>query len=327
MYKLTFSFLRAAFIGLSAAVLFATTSSAVESDILALVKTPVQRIVVMDFGSLDTLDKLQQGGLVVGLPKENTPEYLSKYKAENYRNTGTMKEPDINLIRELKPDLIIISGRQAGSLLQLLEIAPTVQWKIDAKNYLDSYEQNIEKLAGLLEQQNVAELALKEVNEKVSAVRMKAEQSGKRAVVLIHNAGTLRPSNYSAYATIIHDVLGVERADSSQEPERPTPPQAPRGDTNQGEGVEANSRPVPSQVDINEYLSKYNPDIIFVVDRGAAIKQGALDKALWETDEIKATLAYRNKKIIVLTPDLWYLSGGGLESLSLQIDEVAAVLD
>ena len=31
-------------------------------------------------------------------------------------------------------------------------------------------------------------------------------------------------------------------------------------------------------------------------------------------------------KVVYLTPDLWYLSGGGAESLDLQIDEVIDAL-
>ena len=41
-------------------------------------------------------------------------------------------------------------------------------------------------------------------------------------------------------------------------------------------------------------------------------------------DLIQATNAGQNNKIITLTSDLWYLSGGGLESTKLMIEEVAA---
>ena len=68
-----------------------------------------EKVVVFDFGTLDTLDKL--GVEVAGLPKENIPQYLSKYEDEKYENTGSLKEPDFEKIHEIGPDLIIISGR------------------------------------------------------------------------------------------------------------------------------------------------------------------------------------------------------------------------
>lgn len=74
-----------------------------------------------------------------------------------------------------------------------------------------------------------------------------------------------------------------------------------------------------------ESISEVNPDIIFVVDRTLAI--GGDDSAnsdILNNDLIQATNAGQNNKIITLTSDLWYLSGGGLESTKLMIEEVAA---
>src|SRR5699024_7774833 len=69
-----------------------------------------EKIVVFDFGALDTLDKL--GIDVVGVPKGNIPTYLKKYEAKEYENVGSLKEPDFEKIAQIDPDLIIISGRQ-----------------------------------------------------------------------------------------------------------------------------------------------------------------------------------------------------------------------
>ncbi len=62
-----------------------------------------------------------------------------------------------------------------------------------------------------------------------------------------------------------------------------------------------------------------------MVDRTLAI--GGDDSAnsdILNNDLIQATNAGQNNKIITLTSDLWYLSGGGLESTKLMIEEVAA---
>ncbi len=74
-----------------------------------------------------------------------------------------------------------------------------------------------------------------------------------------------------------------------------------------------------------ESISEVNPDIIFVVDRTLAIvKDDSANSDILNNDLIQATNAGQNNKIITLTSDLWYLSGGGLESTKLMIEEVAA---
>ena len=70
-----------------------------------------EKVVVFDFGMLDTLDEL--GIEVAGLPQSNIPSYLSKYEDEKYANLGSLKEPDFEAIHALKPDVIFISGRQS----------------------------------------------------------------------------------------------------------------------------------------------------------------------------------------------------------------------
>ena len=49
----------------------------------------------------------------VGLPKGGTiPSYLSKYRDAKYTNVGSLTEPNLKPYIPLRPDLIIISGRQ-----------------------------------------------------------------------------------------------------------------------------------------------------------------------------------------------------------------------
>ena len=75
-----------------------------------------EKIVVFDYGFLDTLDALGVEG-IVGLAKDSTlPAHLEKYSADEYANVGTLKEPLLEDIAELDPDVIFISGRQAPFL-------------------------------------------------------------------------------------------------------------------------------------------------------------------------------------------------------------------
>jgi len=75
-------------------------------------------------------------------------------------------------------------------------------------------------------------------------------------------------------------------------------------------------------------VKEKNPDYIFVIDRAAVVSSGGqLAKDTFNNDLVKQTNAYKNGKIIYLDPYYWYLSGGGLVSVSRMIDEVAAALD
>ena len=104
-----------------------------------------EKVVVFDFGILDTLDEL--GIEVAGLPQANIPGYLKKYEDEKYTNLGSLKEPDFEAIHALQPDVIFISSRQADMYEQFAEIAPTVFVGLDYTNYMDSFKHNMELVA------------------------------------------------------------------------------------------------------------------------------------------------------------------------------------
>ena len=105
------------------------------------VKKNPQKVVVFDFGTLDSLDKL--GVEVAGVPSKNLPSYLSKYKDSKYANVGGLMEPDFEMINQLKPDLIIISARQSAKYEEFKAIAPTIFMGVDDKSYMKSFEENV----------------------------------------------------------------------------------------------------------------------------------------------------------------------------------------
>lgn len=255
--------------------------------------------VIFDFGTLDTMDTI---GIktAAGLAKKNIPEYLSEYDNDKILNVGTMKEPDMQVIRDLKPGLIVITGRQGKSYEELNAIAPTINMSINIKDYLNSFKKNVLTIGLIFDKTAEAENGLAILDEKISKVRKEAEESRLKAMVLLHFNGKLSASTSNAYASIVHQVLCLKKADESLGEER--------------------------QAATPDYIAEKNPDIIFIVDRNEAIGNGEIDRSIMEDDKIKETNAFRKGKIIYLQPQLWYLSGGGLESLSLQIDEVSGAL-
>ncbi len=107
-----------------------------------------EKIVAFDMGALDTLDKL--GADVAGVPQENLPDYLSKYSSSDYENVGGLKEPDLEKIAEMQPDVIFISGRQSDYYEQLSELAPTIYIGVDTTDYMNSFKKNTETIAQIV---------------------------------------------------------------------------------------------------------------------------------------------------------------------------------
>src|SRR5690606_18267381 len=77
----------------------------------------------------------------------------------------------------------------------------------------------------------------------------------------------------------------------------------------------------------NELIAKTNPDYLFVVDRNAAVLGKIANKKEVENKLIQQTNAYKNGKIFYLDPNVWFISGGGLTSVDLMVEDVIRLLE
>ncbi|EKT59380.1 siderophore ABC transporter substrate-binding protein [Providencia sneebia] len=260
-----------------------------------------QKVVLFDFGIYDSMQKLGLGDKVVALPMGNAPAYIKGKIPADMANAGGMKQPDLAKLAELKPDLIIITGRQGKSYDDLSKIAPTVNLSTDSKNYLDSVKANIDLIGELYGDQQDVKAQLVELDKSIAAAQKKAAESKSKVLVLMHNDGNLIPNNQS----VVYDVVKAQRAE--------LPAQA--------DADKSKRRVVDTKT-----IAQANPDVILIVDRSEAIGAGKLDKTIFEDKNIQETKAYKDGKITYLQSDLWYLSGGGLVSLTEQVNAVANAL-
>ncbi|OMP68211.1 siderophore ABC transporter substrate-binding protein [Domibacillus epiphyticus] len=256
-----------------------------------------EKVVVFDFGTLDTMAEL--GVEPVGLPKENIPDYLSQFEDEKYANTGSLKEPDFEKINDLAPDLIVISGRQMDLYDQFAEIAPTVYLAVDESKYMESFKKNATIIGEIFGKEAEVEEKLTAIDEKVAALKEKASTMEGNGLVILANEGKISAYGPASRFGIIHDVFGVKPADENIEV------------STHGQSVSF------------EYLVETDPDYLFVVDRGAIVVGGESSvKQVVENDLVKNTKAIKNDNVIYLDPNVWYLSGGGLQSVLAQADEI-----
>ncbi len=265
-----------------------------------VVKKNPQKVIVFDFGSLDTMDAL--GVEPAGLPQKSLPSYLDKYKDEKYINVGGLKEPDFEKIHEAKPDLIIIAGRQADKYEEFKKIAPTIYMDVDDKKYMESFTTKVKTLAQIFDKEAKADEMLAKIEKEIKDLNEKTKADEKKALVILANDGKVSAYGSTSRFGIVHDVFGFKQVDDKI------------GASTHGQSVSF------------EYILEKNPDYIFVVDRTAAIKKGESSaKQVIENEIVKKTNAVKNNKVIYLDPGYWYLSGGGLESVSEMVKETAAV--
>lgn len=259
-----------------------------------------RRVIVFDFGVLDSLDKL--GIDVIGLPKASLPPYLSSYESDQYQNVGSLVEPDFEAIVRLEPDLIIISGRQSSHYEELSRIAPTVYLGIDATDYIGSLKHNMNTLGSIFNVEATIGKELALIDAQVESVKEQA--SGKTAMVVLVTGGKANTYGPGSRYGFIFDVLGFMPVDDRIVA------------TTHGQNISF------------EYILVYDPDYIFVIDRDAAIgEEGSQPaKAVMENALVKATRAYQNGNIAYLDPHYWYLSGGGLASFPKMIEDIEKAL-
>ncbi|MBP1976801.1 iron complex transport system substrate-binding protein [Cohnella thailandensis] len=264
----------------------------------ATVKTNPEKVVVFDYGALDSLDKL--GVEIAGLPKASLPSYLSKYEDAKYEDVGTLFEPDFEKLAAMKPDVIFIGGRTGEAYEELNKIAPTIQSAVDQTKYQESFKELEGWYGQIFSKQAEVDAALSEIAAAQTDLKAKAEGAGKALIVLTTGGKISAYGSGSRYG-VIYDTYGFTAVDDSIE------------SGTHGQSIS------------NEYISEKNPDVLFVIDRDViAGGEGAKPaKEVIENDLVKKTNAYKNGKIIYLDPEVWYISTGGLTSELKMVQEAS----
>lgn len=263
------------------------------------VQDNVNKIAVLDFSALDTLNTLEGGNKVIGLPLAATlPAQLSSFKNDKMIDFGTVKEVNLEKLASAKPQLVIIGGRLAQQGKTISQIAPTYQYSLDFENYWSSFRQQTMNIAKLTGKTQLAEQKISALESKINQTAQKTK--GKTALIIMVNNGKMAAFGSKSRFGIIHDSLGFTPIDSSIKV------------GTHGQGIS------------HEFIAEKNPDYLFVIDRAAAIsnKTGQAQQTL-DNEIIKKSKAFKNGNIVYLNARNWYLMNGGLTAMGEMIDEVA----
>ena len=255
-----------------------------------------ETVYTFDLGTLDTMDALDID--VDGVPAANFPESLSKYAGDEYAKIGSMKEPDFEAISEGAPDLIIISGRVAGSYEELSKIAPTIDLSVDAADSMNSFKEAAGTLGRIFEKEDIVDEKLAAIDERIGETKTAAADAGTGLIVMT-SGGEMTAYGAGSRFGIIHDVLGV------------TPVAEIKSEGSHGESITA------------EYIATQNPDHLFVIDRDVAVgESGEAASAVMDNELVDGTTAAKNGNITMLDASSWYLVGYGLNNVDSMISAV-----
>lgn len=267
----------------------------------AVVKKNPKKVIVFDYATLDSLD--QMGIEILGLPKSNIPEYLSKFRDKRYADVGTLFEPNFERIYELRPDVIFISSRQSAQYDELQKIAPTVYLVVDPKDYLGSFSKNLRVLGEIFEKEDFVKQELAAINDEIKKVREQVTRSSMNALVLMANDGSLSAFGAGSRFGMVHKEFGFPPADPNIEV------------VNHGQSVSF------------EYLVKTNPDFLLVIDRAATVGGSISAKQVLDNPLVKMTDAAQSDRIIYLTSQVWYAASGGLEGTKIMIEDIQKAVE
>ena len=256
------------------------------------------RVIVFDYGIADALNTLDVE--IIGLPKSSLPSLLSKYEDSKYENVGSLKEPDMEKVYELKPDLIIMSGRLESYYEELNKIAPTIYLGVDNTDYLGSFKKNMETLGQIFDKEKEVKAQVAKVEEAIGKVNEKAE--GVNALIALANDNAFSVYGEGSRFGIIHKEFGIEAVDKT---------------------IESSTH---GQKASFEYILDKNPDYLFVIDRAAVTGGNTSAKEMFDNEIIKKTDAYKNGNIVYLDADVWYTISGGIESTQKMVEEVLEAL-
>ncbi|WP_072023078.1 ABC transporter substrate-binding protein [Selenomonas sp. AE3005] len=243
------------------------------------------RIVVTSASFLEPLEAVGGADLVVGRPDSRTkmPEF-----AKDLPSVGKVYQIDTEKIIACQPDLVIINKGMNEKLVDTLEANGIKALVLDMKSYAD-VQKEVSTLAVVTGNKEKGEQLIKDMDEKIAAVKARIPQE-KRRVSIIHSTSQgLTVQLEGSIAGSVAKMLGWENVASGTKPLEKNPDAAPYS---------------------METLVEQNPEIIFVTSMG---KLSAIKASMEETMQGPAWQsipAVREKRVYYLPQELFLLSPG-----------------
>jgi len=261
-----------------------------------------ERVAALDMNELDFLDKL--GVAVAGTAKDYVPHFLSKYQDDpSVADLGFIVKPNIEKIYALRPDLILITSLQAAQYAEMSKIAPVLHYDVDYRdsnaNHIDIVKAHFLTLARIFDKEDIANKTIEALDAKLSEVQEATKDRPERLLILMHNKGAFSAFSKRSRYGFVFDAFGAKIA-------------------NENNDTGLHGKQVTS-----EFIQSVNPDIIFVIDRTAVMeRRSVLNVESMENPLLRETTAWKNKKVLLVDPEAWYVTAASITPLTIIMDEV-----
>ena len=268
------------------------------------IKHRPQKVVALDMNEVDALSQLDIP--VAGMPKDFVPHFLSHYQQDSaVQDLGAIIRPNMERVFALQPDLILISSLQANHYKTLSELAPTVHFDANFLNSGETHIENVKKhfkeLGKIFAKQSLVEKKLQALDNKLKHIKSVIKDRSEKAMIIMHNNGAFRFFGINSRYGFIYNELGVKPASTLKE-------------------VSSHGQPIS-----HEFMLKYNPDIIYIIDR-SSIMEHRTSATLEELDTpfLRETKAWKNNRVSVADAQAWYITGASYTSIMIMLNEILA---
>ncbi|WP_226576547.1 helical backbone metal receptor [Halobacillus litoralis] len=253
-----------------------------------------EKVVALEFSFVDNLASL--GVSPVGIADDNDKERIIepiREEIEDYTSVGTRKQPSLEVISSLQPDLIIADMQRHKDIYdQLSEIAPTIilpSLAADYEGIIDSF-QTVSKAMGM---EDKGEEVLAEHQQKMEELRAQVPEDEDRTVLpaVVADSGYYA-HNMESYTGSLLESIGLKNAIQS-------------GDDRYNK--------------INlEQLVEFNPDVLFHMSAG--------DETVvteWENNSLYQDIsAVKNDEVHEVDRNMWSRFRGLISSEKILEDAV-----
>lgn len=266
-------------------------------------ETNPERIVVTGMGVLDAVDYF--GIIPVAVTKAPMlPDYLAKYKGNQFASSGTLQEPDFETIYMQKPDLIIIGPRAMTSYQELSKIAPTIVFAVDSKEYWESTQMQWRMLGEVFEIQTKVEEKIASVEQKINKIKNYNQEHNTAALTVMSSGGNITTFGLHSRFSVIYNDFGFKEA---------------------AEGIKESTH---GNLVSYEYIRNINPTNLLIIDRDKLLnKDNNSTREAFDNPLVKSTDAYKNGKITYLDLGAWYLAIAGVTATDQMIADIKQAIN
>lgn len=265
-------------------------------------------IVTTDFSVLQTLADLDVDVAGVADPVA-LPDALSKYK-DPKKSVGSLFEPNYEKIATMKPDLIIIGGRSGKNeiLDEMLKITPNVidmtARPKDSNKKFDEAFQRITDIAKIVGKEDAAEAKISTLKNDMAELQKKAKASGVSTTVVQVTGPKVSAYGPGSRFGYVYEQFGFKAIEAPV-------------DEKGSHGQEVSQ----------ELFAKYNPGIIFYLDRGKTIgRKGTPAKEVLTNKFVAESDASKNDKLIEIDGFAWYIATNAPTSIEKMIKDAHKAL-